>query len=490
MDKGDIICIHEAVPSEKHFRAVDSQEHPKKKAKQKHGNVEKLSSEHLSKTAGESVPTPVSTTTRTLVGAIKSSVPQPHSSDGVIANRKTALNNVGEAPQVNKSLSGSRTKNPLTSKDACKGIKRRPNKQLLVAPAACDTSDGSHGRLTLHDTISHGLLAETKDQKAHQTRQDPQGRVPAVFRVLKKTKNGKVLPSADPLQTPYCTSDDRFALMMSTPNTEQDLTRNLVAHIRSHFLNRLFLNLNAHRQSSIISAPFLTPVSITYSAHATSPTFDLAFQGIHPNLYAAKSTENFVVAMRFWLWRFHTSLQLGSGGMRTTEAQGSLVPDMTFWPAVVECRQICYDIWFVKTEASLTQPRPNSKDASRAVTAQTSSNLVQITKFVILGSNGEVLGRSREPTSNEAPQSETKPANTIEGCQVRSDWYDFIRAGSVGTPADSSSRRLTKLIRTKDAQSFPGGISKTWQERKREAGEFEALHVAERTALSGCVLER
>ena len=139
------------------------------------------------------------------------------------------------------------------------------------------------------------------------------------------------------------------------------------------------------------------------------------------------------------------------------------------------------------------QPGPNHEAASGADKKTSTSSLVQMTKFIVLGANGEIIGRSGVPTASEAPQTEREPAHTIEGCQVRSDWHDLICASIVDTPAKSPSRRLTNLIKTKDSRSFPGGVSKTWRRMQTEnypEGEFEAVHVAERTALSSCALER
>lgn len=102
------------------------------------------------------------------------------------------------------------------------------------------------------------------------------------------------------------------AIIDGSPDVKQDqFTANRVEHIKCHFLNRLFRQLNANRRVPLVNPPYPTPIG--YPSKSSALILDLAFQGFHPALFADKATPAFAVAMRFWLWRLHTSLQLGSG---------------------------------------------------------------------------------------------------------------------------------------------------------------------------------
>ncbi|BEI87315.1 uncharacterized protein CcaverHIS019_0100330 [Cutaneotrichosporon cavernicola] len=180
-----------------------------------------------------------------------------------------------------------------------------------------------------------------------------------------------------------------------------------VKHIQSHFLDRLFLNLNQARDThqAVASVP------------AALPT--LAFSGLHGELYDG-DLDAFQVALRWWIARLHTTLQLGSAQEWSAAAggRGLLGPDMTLWPAVAECKKVVEGIYLVVTASQKLQNKDKVSSRSRDPPS-TEPQGVTCGRYLVLASTGDVI-------ATDAPSSATTEPLTIEGCLVRSDWHSYI----------------------------------------------------------------
>ncbi|BEI79507.1 hypothetical protein CcaverHIS002_0100360 [Cutaneotrichosporon cavernicola] len=180
-----------------------------------------------------------------------------------------------------------------------------------------------------------------------------------------------------------------------------------VKHIQSHFLDRLFLNLNQARDThqAVASVP------------AALPT--LAFSGLHGELYDG-DLDAFQVALRWWIARLHTTLQLGSAQEWSAAAggRGLLGPDMTLWPAVAECKKVVEGIYLVVTASQKLQNKDKVSSRSRDPPS-TEPQGVTCGRYLVLASTGDVI-------ATDAPSSSTTEPLTIEGCLVRSDWHSYI----------------------------------------------------------------
>lgn len=181
-----------------------------------------------------------------------------------------------------------------------------------------------------------------------------------------------------------------------------------IAYLQSHWLSRLFKNINDHRSQPRPSKP-------------------LPFAGLDDNLLSA-SPDQFETAIRFWIARLHTNLQLGNGEAWSVRGGGlgMVGPDFTTWPPVTACSQYAGDIY-------------------RITAGKT---------YLCISSTGEVIGFDT----------------------LRSDWQQYTL----------SPLPLSALVKTKDKTDFPGGISKTWAERATP----DELAVATRAVLSSCMLNR
>ncbi|BEI95085.1 hypothetical protein CcaverHIS631_0100340 [Cutaneotrichosporon cavernicola] len=254
-----------------------------------------------------------------------------------------------------------------------------------------------------------------------------------------------------------------------------------VKHIQSHFLDRLFLNLNQARDThqAVASVP------------AALPT--LAFSGLHGELYDG-DLDAFQVALRWWIARLHTTLQLGSAQEWSAAAggRGLLGPDMTLWPAVAECKKVVEGIYLVVTASQKLQNKDKVSSRSRDPPS-TEPQGVTCGRYLVLASTGDVI-------ATDAPSSSTTEPLTIEGCLVRSDWHSYILnlvSSPTETPrscvAASTIPSITSHVRTKDSVSAPSGISRSWTEKvcatgnECAQGKKELLQVAERAVLSSCV---
>ncbi|KAK4688685.1 hypothetical protein P7C73_g1441, partial [Tremellales sp. Uapishka_1] len=294
--------------------------------------------------------------------------------------------------------------------------------------------------------------------------------------------------------------------------TDKDLLENRVAHVHSHFINRLFANLYAYRTPPVLSPPYPTP--IPYDIGVDFGTAALAFQGLHPVLYTRKqSTEGFQIALRFCLARLYTLMQMGSGEAWSVDGAGigMLGPDLTMWPSVILCERVVDDVWVVETEGRMGTPRnkmnedaipPQGKGKEKKWSANEEKKLlapnasstrtqpsIQRDRYLIVASTGEVIAKSPSPHADVQPN--VTPPLLIHGCEVRPDWYAFITSRQEAEPSnfffesESESKAtpppLASCIKTKNSHDFPGGISKNW--RKKMDAEEELLEIAERSVL-------
>lgn len=275
--------------------------------------------------------------------------------------------------------------------------------------------------------------------------------------------------------------------------------RDRINHIRSHFLDRLFINLNQARDGPAALRP------------ASGSSGRLTFSGLRRELYDG-DMEAFQVAVRWWIARLHTSLQLGSAQDWSTMAggMGLLGPDMALWPAVAECKKIVDGIYLVVTETPLAPTLDAASDAAASRKGQcdggdhqsTEPHAVASGRYLVLASTGDVIATS-------VPPSPTLQPFNIEGCAVRFDWYSYIlglsstsiqsATPSISTrigPAAVSGVRLSPImshVRSKDSVSAPSGISRAWRDKVCGTADGQAqdnLQVAERAVLSSCVLNR
>jgi hypothetical protein len=181
-----------------------------------------------------------------------------------------------------------------------------------------------------------------------------------------------------------------------------------VSYLQSHWLSTLFKNLDDHRRQPRPSTP-------------------LPFAGLVDKLLSAPP-DQFDTAIRFWIARLHTNLQLGNGEAWSVHGGGlgMVGPDFTTWPPVTACSRYAGDIYQIAAGKT----------------------------YLCISSTGEVIG------------SDT----------LRSDWQQYTL----------SPLPLSALVKTKDKTNFPGGISKTWADRATP----DELAVATRAVLSSCMLNR
>lgn len=251
----------------------------------------------------------------------------------------------------------------------------------------------------------------------------------------------------------------------------EDTLDNRIDYIRSHFLNKLFADLNASRRTPITKPPYPSALPQQISAVCSS----LAFQGFHPDLYLS-SLHEVAVALRFWLCRLHVFLQLGSGQAWSADSAGTgmLGPDLSRWPVVMACRQITGSIWYVET---------GSESASEHSVVQPTSILARslsigIDRFIILEPSGEVIGRS--PKVSAKDEADGRAQQLLHGCEIRSDWREYLEG-------EFQSHGLLSYVKTKDDHTYPGRISRAWRSKTKDK---EQLDIAERAVYASCASER
>jgi hypothetical protein len=217
-----------------------------------------------------------------------------------------------------------------------------------------------------------------------------------------------------------------------------------IKFIESHFLNTLFTLLHQYRAKSITSQ-YPCPPSFKKSPKYKH-TSHLAFQGFHPDAYDTK--DGFQVAIRFWIARLHSYMQLGSGEAWSGRAggMGMLGPDMATWPAVIGVERVTGEVWAVRTEEESGEVR-----------------------YLVMGEIGEVIASSKGITENEV---------LVCGCVVRSDWAKYL--------GSRDRKSLELMVKTKESYYFPNGVAKGWAAKQSEG----MIKIANRAVLASCALNR
>ena len=238
-----------------------------------------------------------------------------------------------------------------------------------------------------------------------------------------------------------------------------DTLADRMAYMKTHFLNDIFGQLIASRSSSQPSddRPELS---------------SLAFNGFDPDLYSKTSHEGFLVAIRFWIARLHTNMQLGSGEGRTSEGRNLVVlgSDLTSWPKVKNVDQISPDLWRVVTCTRVSLPDGGLDTGANSISG-----------YLILGETGELIATS--PLLVDLPLTPER----LKKANVRQDWQAFIER----QPSDKSEPRLGDRIRTKNPSDLPAGVSKRWAKTALELADgVEMLAVAQRAVYTACASNR
>ncbi|WRT69705.1 uncharacterized protein IL334_006695 [Kwoniella shivajii] len=233
-------------------------------------------------------------------------------------------------------------------------------------------------------------------------------------------------------------------------------TSGKIDFLRAHFLETLCGNLESARRKLPLSEVPATDSSKIIKSRSTN---NLAFQGFASSIYTDTSPESFMVAIRFWVSRLHAIMLMGSGEAWSAHGSGMglLGPDLLKWPAVLSCKRLSHSVWSVTTS--------NEGIDIHAATI--------MTKYLVIGINGGVISSSNDEDST----------HTVDSCPVRYDWFKFMADGS------ETSQNLLDHIKTKNVLEFPGGVSRTWQERVRNSQDRrEMIEIAERAVLSSCVI--
>ncbi|WWC73688.1 uncharacterized protein I206_107660 [Kwoniella pini CBS 10737] len=229
--------------------------------------------------------------------------------------------------------------------------------------------------------------------------------------------------------------------------------------VRSSFLEEMFLHLNASRMKPI-SGPHSSP---TLALNSDLSTLPVNFPGLGTALYdPATPKDAFIVALRFYIARLHTSMYQGSGESWSMYGRGVglLGPDLSKWPIIIDCKHFSRDFWMVETDNLSTL---------------TTSNL-GITKYIAIGLNGDVIASSLDGSEK----------NDIQGCPIRKDWYDYIITNPVNAEANEA---LLDHVRTKNLADYPHGIARAWQERVGiQSNGLKLVEIAERAVLASCAI--
>ena len=217
-----------------------------------------------------------------------------------------------------------------------------------------------------------------------------------------------------------------------------------IKYIESHFINSLHALLHRYRAKSI-TTNYPCPASFLKSSKYKQ-TSHLAFQGFNPDIYDSQA--GFEVAIRFWIARLHSSMQLGSGEAWSGRAgeMGMLGPDMATWPPVIAVERVTEEVWAIVTE-----------EGSGTV------------RYLVMGEIGEVVATSKGITGNEV---------LVSGCVVRSDWARYL--------GSRSQRSIESMVKTKESYYFPNGVAKAWAGKQSET----MIKIANRAVLASCALNR
>ncbi|KAK8849669.1 hypothetical protein IAR55_005004 [Kwoniella newhampshirensis] len=385
-----------------------------------------------------------------------------------ILDTETHSNRTQHAVQYDKKSSPSTVSHPKDESkklQACQPDRRQIGGDTTISPdtIVAEEAGETHGATPqagdiaryrqMSSTTLPGVLSTKMTSKMTTSTAHADG--PTTASALLKTKGAsfkaptpKLLPQQSPLKS---LTDSRPQEYTHTLNSALDR----VAYIRSHFISRLLHTLNRHRSMS--PPPSSAPKAENDCAYGT--TKELSFQGFESGIYHTGSADDFCVALRFWISRLHVLMQLGCGEAWSTfgGGLGLLTPDLAKWPVVAGCKRISRDFWLIQTNESLT----------------CKSGMIS---FIVFGLTGEVLATS----------TDHRRENSIEGCPVRNDWYNFI----VDSPMEASiADGLLNRIKTKNVEEFPGGISRAWRRRRSDSGTGdERLLIAQRVAVASCAL--
>ena len=293
-----------------------------------------------------------------------------------------------------------------------------------------------------------------KSQDIAQAQSDP--KVPSFWKTLTTTTTTKSKARPSILTTQV--ARPRFTGLVSTKPIEsaapapppQDTDIDLstfdarIKFIESHFFNTLFTLLHQYRAKPITSS-YPCPPSFNKSPKYKH-TSHLAFQGFHPDVYDTK--DGFQVAIRFWIARLHSYMQLGSGEAWSGRAggMGMLGPDMATWPAILGVEKVTEEVWAVETEEEIGEVR-----------------------YLVMGEIGEVIASSKGITGDEV---------LVSGCVVRSDWARYL--------GSRDRKSLESMVKTKESYYFPNGVAKGWAAKQSEG----MVKIANRAVLASCALNR
>jgi hypothetical protein len=291
-----------------------------------------------------------------------------------------------------------------------------------------------------------------KSQDTTQAQTDP--KAPTFWKTPATTNKSKARPSILTTQV----ARPRFTGLVSTKPIEaptpaprpQDIdidlstTDHRIKFIESHFLNTLFTLLHQYRAKPITSQ-YPCPPSFTKSPKYRYISH-LAFQGFHPDVYDTK--DGFQVAIRFWIARLHSYMQLGSGEAWSGRAggMGMLGPDMATWPPVIGVERVTEEVWAVRTEEDSGEVR-----------------------YLVMGEIGEVVASSKGITGDEV---------LVSGCVARSDWAKYL--------GSRDRKSLESMVKTKESYYFPNGVAEGWAAKQSEG----MVKIANRAVLASCALNR
>lgn len=395
-----------------------------------------------------------------------------------------------QAPPLNVlPLPAPSTQQPATSSASTKELRNALTQPDLktTAPSKTKAAKPSRGVLATAITCRSGILPQlSRPSNAARPlagRSNPKsGRgVTSVtpsrkFTPLKQLPKSAKIHTSQSIQTPPQIATFPLIPLICTDEFPEGTEENRIAHVKSHFVNRLFVRLNGTRNPPVLAPPFPAPFS-----YPTQWDGRLAFPGIHPNVFSVSNIA-LTVAMRFWVARAHTMFQLGAAQEWSVNANGIglLGPDMAQWPPVMSCKKIVEELYLVTTRE---QPEGSS------INAHSREPHVYV-RYIVLTETGDVIASSRQSPSD--PQKAVS-AQLVEECVVRPDWYSYLQnaieleSPKINGDSPTLSNLLSK-VKTKDQADFPSGINKAWAEKQRQSQE--ALDVAKRVVLTSCMLNR
>lgn len=395
--------------------------------------------------------------------------PGPSSKSSVEASAKeveTATDSTQSQEEQSNSIPTSLHVDPAELADAPPASKTKTIKTKEPAPAKAKATK----KTPAPNLTSTKALPKTKPQIAPKPRSVPkpplvlksqdiaQAQTEPTAPTFWKTPTTTIKSKARPSILTTQVARPRFTGLVSTKPIEaptpaprpQDIDIDLstfnarIKFIEFHFLNTLFTLLHQYRAKPITSQypcppSFIESPKYKHSSH-------LAFQGFHPDVYDTK--DGFQVAIRFWIARLHSYMQLGSGEAWSGRAggMGMLGPDMATWPAILGVEKVTEEIWAVRTEEEIGEVR-----------------------YLVMGETGEVIASSKGITGDEV---------LVSGCVIRSDWAKHL--------GSRDRKSLESMVKTKESYYFPNGVAKGWAAKQSEG----MVKTANRAVLASCALNR